>query len=255
MFQTWTFFCSPAHVLSGWRASHTNLITAISRLSKPKLKSCYDRRSVGQSVLVSSPHLRTKTRFLLLSICCGFLDVERPLWREDGFAIYNCCWSSPVQLFSGPSATGLVIKFYYLKFETHPAWRARSTYLYLPGRGWPSNTLRHWVPFSPPPTNRRATVEVFEIASTRADFRNGSWSSLYSLGMERIGNTASRNSIVGRRFCPQGLHRNHRSTIACEVIVTLMSCLLLRNLVTAHSLLMTSKYVDLVNGSVFIPES
>jgi hypothetical protein len=36
-----------------------------------KSKLCYDRRSVGQSVLVSSTHLRSKTRFLLLSDSCG----------------------------------------------------------------------------------------------------------------------------------------------------------------------------------------
>jgi hypothetical protein len=33
----------------------------------------YDRRSVGQSVLVSSPHLGLMTRVLLLSNHCGFL--------------------------------------------------------------------------------------------------------------------------------------------------------------------------------------
>jgi hypothetical protein len=46
-------------------------------------------------------------------------------------------------------------------------WRARSPYLYLPGTGWPSYTPRHWAPFSSPPTTRRATVEVFDRASTR----------------------------------------------------------------------------------------
>jgi hypothetical protein len=38
----------------------------------------------------------------------------------------------------------------------------------LPGTGWPSYTPRHWVPFLPPLTTRRATVEVFDSASTRA---------------------------------------------------------------------------------------
>jgi hypothetical protein len=51
----------------------------------------YDRRSVGQSVLVSSPHLGLTTRFLLLSDTCRFVDVGRPLWREDGSVFYNCC--------------------------------------------------------------------------------------------------------------------------------------------------------------------
>jgi hypothetical protein len=34
-------------------------------------------------------------------------------------------------------------------------------------RGWCGYTPRHWVPFSSPPTTRRATVEVFEPGSTR----------------------------------------------------------------------------------------
>jgi hypothetical protein len=47
-----------------------------------------------------------------------------------------------------------------------PTWRARSLYLYPPETGWPSYTPRHWVPFSSPPTTCRATVEVFDPAST-----------------------------------------------------------------------------------------
>jgi hypothetical protein len=45
-------------------------------------KSCYDRRSVGQSILVSSAHLGPKTRFLMLSDSCGFRDVGHLLWGE-----------------------------------------------------------------------------------------------------------------------------------------------------------------------------
>jgi hypothetical protein len=43
-----------------------------------------------------------------------------------------------------------------------------------PRKGWPSYTPRHWVPFSSHPTTRRATVEVFELASTR-DTRTALW--------------------------------------------------------------------------------
>jgi hypothetical protein len=32
--------------------------------------------------------------------------------------VYNCCWVSPAQPFSGPSPLGLVTVFYCLKFET-----------------------------------------------------------------------------------------------------------------------------------------
>jgi hypothetical protein len=55
--------------------------------SKSKLKLCYDRRSVGQSVLVSSTHLGLTTRSLLLSDSCGLVDVGRSLWREDGSVV------------------------------------------------------------------------------------------------------------------------------------------------------------------------
>jgi hypothetical protein len=37
-------------------------------------------------------------------------------------------------------------------------WRCMSPYLYPPGTEWPYYTPRHWVPFSSPPTTRRATV-------------------------------------------------------------------------------------------------
>jgi hypothetical protein len=47
-----------------------------------------------------------KNRFLLLSGICGFVDVSQPLWWEDAYAVYSCCWSSPVQLFSGRELSG-----------------------------------------------------------------------------------------------------------------------------------------------------
>jgi hypothetical protein len=48
-----------------------------------------------------------------------------------------------------------------------PNLEARSPYLYSLGTGWSSYIPRHWVPFSSPPTTRRATVEVLELTSTR----------------------------------------------------------------------------------------
>jgi hypothetical protein len=55
--------------------------------------------------------------------------------------------------------------FFCLRFESPPTWRAKSVYLYPPGTGSPSYTPRHGVPFSSPPTTRRATVEVFQSPS------------------------------------------------------------------------------------------
>jgi hypothetical protein len=92
--------------------------------------------------------------------------MSHPLWREDESVVYNCRWSSPAQSFSGPSPTGLMITFYSLRFEISPTWRARPPYLYPRGTGWPGYTPPHWVPFSSPPTARRATVEVFDPASS-----------------------------------------------------------------------------------------
>jgi hypothetical protein len=44
---------------------------------------CYDRRSVSQSVLVSSTHLGHKTRILLLSGSCELVDVGRPSLTKE----------------------------------------------------------------------------------------------------------------------------------------------------------------------------
>jgi hypothetical protein len=83
---------------------------------------------------------------------------------EDGSVVYIRCWSSPAQSFSGPSPAGIMTIFYCLRFETPPAWRAGSPYLYPSGTGRPSYTPRHWVSFSSPPATRRTTVEEFELA-------------------------------------------------------------------------------------------
>jgi hypothetical protein len=62
---------------------------------------------------------------------------------------------------------------YSLRFDTPPTCRDRSPYLYPSLTGWPSYTPRHWVPFSSPPTPRRATVEIFKPASTRGCCSSG----------------------------------------------------------------------------------
>jgi hypothetical protein len=79
---------------------------------------CYYRQSVGQSVLEQSNHLGLTTRFLLLSDSCWVVDVVRSLCREDRSVVYNFCWPSPAQSFSGPSRVGLAIIYYCLRFET-----------------------------------------------------------------------------------------------------------------------------------------
>jgi hypothetical protein len=53
-----------------------------------------------------------------MSDICRFVDMGRFLWRKDGSVIYNCCWLSPAQSFSGPNPVGLVTIFYCLRYET-----------------------------------------------------------------------------------------------------------------------------------------
>jgi hypothetical protein len=85
-----------------------------------KLKLIYDRQSVNQSVLVSGSHLDPMSRFLCF-LCddCGFLDVGRPLWQEDGYVIYlyNCFWALQEQLLFSRSPTELMTIFYCLIWD------------------------------------------------------------------------------------------------------------------------------------------
>jgi hypothetical protein len=57
--------------------------------AKSKSKLCYDPQSVDQSVSVSWTHLGVLNRFFFLPNSCGFVDMGRPLWREDGYIFYN----------------------------------------------------------------------------------------------------------------------------------------------------------------------
>jgi hypothetical protein len=114
---------------------------------------------------------KLQPNFIFQLNTCGYSPYVISLWREDGSVVYDCCWPTPPQSFSGPSPAGLMTTFYCLRFEIPTTWRARSPYLYLPRTGWPSYTHRNWVFFPSPPTTRRAAMEVFETASTR-DGRN-----------------------------------------------------------------------------------
>jgi hypothetical protein len=118
--------------------------------------------------LATSPLRITTNNFFVFNWTFAVIVlILHPLWQEDGSVLYNCCWSSPVQSFSGPSPAGPTTIVYCLTFETLETWRTRSPHLFPSGTGWPSYTPRHWVPFSSPPTTLRATVEVFDPASTR----------------------------------------------------------------------------------------
>jgi hypothetical protein len=89
--------------------------------------------------------------------------VRRPLWWRDWDVLYNCCWSSPAQSLSSPMPARLITIFYCLRFETFPTRWARFPNLYPSGRGWPSYTTRHWLPFSSPPTKKIGNPSIIVI--------------------------------------------------------------------------------------------
>jgi hypothetical protein len=137
------------------------------------------RPTVSRFVLVSSPFLGPKTRFLLVSNSCGFVDVGHALRREEECVIYNCCWPSPAQPFLVPSPAGLMTMFYCLRFETPPTWRARSLYFYPPRHRVARLYPQALGSLFAPPTTRSAMVEVFEPASTWGTLANQSESELH----------------------------------------------------------------------------
>jgi hypothetical protein len=99
-------------------------------LSSSKSKLCYDWQSFGKSVLVSSTHLGPKTIFVFLSDSCKFVDVRHPLWQQESI-VYNCCWSSPAQSFSGPSPTGLW-SYFTLSDPRHHRPGGPGPHIYIP---------------------------------------------------------------------------------------------------------------------------
>jgi hypothetical protein len=117
-----------------------------------RLVCSYDWRSVGQSVCASGTHLGPTTTYVLLW-SCGISDVVRTLWREGAFVVYNCCWSSPEQSFSGKSPAGLITMFYSVRFRTSTTWGQVTTFI-LPGTEWPviqpgtGFSFRHLLPLA-----------------------------------------------------------------------------------------------------------
>jgi hypothetical protein len=80
--------------------------------------------------------------------CCRFVDMGCSLCRENISVLYNCCWPSPAQSFSGPSPMGHVTIFYSqirdLPFH-HLLWFAglRWKYLTPPPHG-SAASLKSW---------------------------------------------------------------------------------------------------------------
>jgi hypothetical protein len=73
-----------------WLLVNLGVYCSLEKLDVFRFRLCCDWQSVSQSVLVSGPHLKQMTWFLLLSDICDLHGEGRPPWREDGPVIYSC---------------------------------------------------------------------------------------------------------------------------------------------------------------------
>jgi hypothetical protein len=89
-------------------------------MSESESELLYDWRfTANQFVWVTSP-LRLTTIIVFPTEHLRSVPVQHPLWRKDGSVVYNYCWLSLAQSFSGPSPAGLMITFYCHRLETPP---------------------------------------------------------------------------------------------------------------------------------------
>jgi hypothetical protein len=137
-------------------ASHFSQLQLSTDSTQVKFKFMLDRRSVGQCVLVSSTHLGPKTRFLLLSDSCGFVDVGVHSLTSGRVCRLQFLPGLASAVILGSESRGTHDHILLSEIRDSPKLVGQVTVFISP---------RNWVPFSSPPTTRRATVEVFEPIS------------------------------------------------------------------------------------------
>jgi hypothetical protein len=85
---------------------------------------------------------------------------------ERRSVVYNYCWPSPAKSFLARNPRGNHDHIFLSQIRDCPNLECQVPYLCPPGTRWPSYNHRHWIPFSLPPTTRRAEFHVFEPSST-----------------------------------------------------------------------------------------
>jgi hypothetical protein len=92
---------------------------------------------------------------------CGFLDVGRPLWWEDGSVSYNCFWPLPDQSLLGPSPEELKNIFYCLVWDSLKLEGQVPVFISLRNKVAQLYPRREVCSLLSPLTTLRAMVEVF----------------------------------------------------------------------------------------------
>jgi hypothetical protein len=128
----------------------------------------YDWRfTANQFVLVTNPLRPTNSNFIFQPNIYGYSPyVSSSLTRR-----WVCRLQLLLVLASAfilrSESRGTHDQILQSQIQVFSTWKARSPYLYLPGTGLSGYSPRHWVPFSSSPATRRATMFVFDPASTR----------------------------------------------------------------------------------------
>jgi hypothetical protein len=129
------------------------------------------------------------TRFLLLSDTCRYVDMGRPLWREDGPVIYNSCC-----LYERSHSQVRVPRSSWPHFTLSDlrlpqTWKTRSLYLYPQEQGGPvippGTRSTYWTGFPSTLTNPSPFTE---LTTTNSESHTHSF---YRLSTDHIENTSS----------------------------------------------------------------
>jgi hypothetical protein len=139
----------------------------LSSSSPPPSYLTADRRPVCPGVRPQSGPVANFSFPLKCSLDSrGFVVLWRPLWREDGSAIYCCCLASPAQSLWGLSPVGLKTIFYCSNFWDSPNLEGQVPVVYPPGTAWHRYTPEHWVTFTSPLTTRMAIGHCKDTTET-----------------------------------------------------------------------------------------